>query len=95
MFFFLYKILRINIQTQNVNSKDVSKISIKSLLTSIAYSVYANELTTQITQDAILISSDFFVFINFIVCGKYEMSVHTDIIHNKIFPNILLSHTFL
>ena len=76
---------------QKNNSKLVSSISIKSLLTIIAYMVYAKLLVTHKTHDCMLKSFDFFVFINLTVCGKYDINVHIDTIPNNIFPNILYS----
>ena len=42
-------------------------------------------------KNYLLKSLDFLVFINFIVCGKYEIIVHIDTIPNKIFPTITTS----
>jgi len=86
---FLYTSANIKINKQKNNSRQVSKISIKSLLINIAYNVYARLLVTHNIQDLILKSSDFFVFISLIVCGKYDIKVQKDTIPNKIFPNIL------
>jgi hypothetical protein len=87
----LYFIANDKISKQKNNSKDVSKISIKSLPHKTAYNVYEKLLTTQRIQELILKSFDFFVFINFIVWGKYEIIVHNDTIPNNIFPNIYTS----
>ena len=79
---------------QNVNSRDVSNINIKSLLTNNAYKVYEKELTTHRIQEIMLISFDFFVFNNLIVWGKYDIKVHNDTMPNNIFPNICFTFFF-
>lgn len=81
-------IASININKQKNNSKHVSNINIKSPLTITAYTVYDKLLVTHKIQDLILKSSDFFVFINLTICGKYDIKVQNDTIPNKTFPNI-------
>lgn len=73
---------------QNANSRDVSNINIKSWLHNTAYNVYDKLLTTHNIRDWILKSLDFFVFSNFITCGKYDIIVHVATIHNKIFHRV-------
>ena len=91
----LYFIANNKISKQKNNSRDVSKINIKSPLHETAYNVYDKLLITHRIQELILKSLDFFVFINFIVCGKYEINVHNDTIPNNIFPNIYIFPLYL
>lgn len=55
--------------------------------------MYYRLLTTHKIQELILKSFDFLSFINFIVCGKYEIIVHSDTIPNNTFPNMLFPPT--
>lgn len=41
-----------------------------------------------------LISFDFFVLINLIVCGKYDMNVQIDTIPNNIFPSMFVASLY-
>ena len=65
----LYIKLKSKITEQNINSNNALKISIKSLFIIKVYNVNASELITQSIHDELLISSDFFVLINLIICG--------------------------